>query len=371
MTRPPSPDYACLKSSTKSIKKVEVLPYILTSPEHYMQKRITNWLFFCAGLIFMMIVLGGATRLTGSGLSIVDWKPVSGILPPLTHAGWQDLFQAYQTSPEYQKVNYDMTLEEFKGIFWLEFIHRLWGRLIGLAFLIPMVMSLRYTNLRRQVFPKLFGIWLLGGLQGVVGWYMVKSGLHKDPHVSHYRLAMHLLLGFTTYALTLMYALKLNLQRRIQELALPSSSKSISLFLLFLFGLTVFYGALVAGLKAGLIYNTFPTMDGYWLPPELIHLQPWWLNFLENHATVQWTHRILALLTTLSAILFAWQQRFNGASLWVVAAVLLQASLGIATLLYQVPVLLGVLHQAGALLILTALIAKLFLFCYKSEERSL
>ena len=156
----------------------------------------------------MMIIIGGATRLTDSGLSIVHWDLLSGILPPLNDQAWTAVFQAYKQSPEFQQINNTMTLYDFKRIFWLEYVHRLCGRIIGIVYLIPVIIAFRHQNLRHSYFPKLLGIWLLGGLQGVVGWYMVKSGLYKDPHVSHYRLSLHLLLGFTTYALTLYYTLK-------------------------------------------------------------------------------------------------------------------------------------------------------------------
>ncbi len=324
----------------------------------FQQKKLSNWLFISAMMIFIMIVLGGLTRLTGSGLSIVHWQPLSGILPPVTLEGWQTLFQGYQHSPEYQKINYGMSLQEFKGIFWLEFIHRLWGRLIGIIFLIPLILAWREPQLRIKLFPKLLGIWILGGLQGVVGWYMVKSGLIDNPEVSHYRLALHLFLGFITYGLTLHCAI--NSRFLFKSNATRVLNKPLYWILCCLFGLTVFYGALVAGLKAGLIYNTFPTMDGNWVPQEFSALDPLYKNFLENHATVQWTHRILASLTVLVSTLFWWKHRQYHLATLLLGAVYLQATLGIFTLLFHVPVALGTLHQAGALAVLSVLV---FIHC--------
>lgn len=319
------------------------------------QKKLALWLLICTALIFIMIVIGGLTRLTGSGLSIVHWQPITGIIPPLSVEGWQTLFQDYQQSPEYQQINRGMDLQEFKSIFWLEFIHRFWGRLIGLVFLVPLVLAWQSPDLRKSFFFKLAGIWLLGGLQGVVGWYMVKSGLIHDPHVSHYRLALHLLLGFTTYGLTLHYTLQL--------LSMHSSKKISRNFNKALYGalfgltvLTIFYGALVAGLKAGLVYNTFPTMNGAWLPPEFLALEPLYRNFTENHAAVQWMHRILALSTLILSGLFCWLHRANRFTFLLLGVVCIQVIIGIVTLLWQVPVTLGTLHQVGALLVLSSLI---------------
>lgn len=317
--------------------------------------RLSRWLFLCAGMIVVMIILGGATRLTGSGLSIVEWRPLSGVLPPVSLEGWQELFHAYQRSPEYQQINMGMSLEDFKDIFWLEFIHRLWGRLIGVVFLVPLIISYGSVEFRSTLFPRLMCIWLLGGLQGVVGWYMVKSGLSADPHVSHYRLALHLFLGFTTYGLTVYYALNIRTPLR-ERTCTPGFSRMLYGILVILFGLTVFYGALVAGLKAGLMYNTFPTMNGAWVPHEWMALHPWWKNFIDNHATVQWIHRCLAVSSVITATLFGWYSRLQRGSLVIMGAFYIQAGIGIVTLVWQVPLSLGILHQAGALLVLSTLI---------------
>ena len=322
------------------------------------QKKLAHWLTFNSILLVIMIVVGGVTRLTGSGLSIVHWDVVLGIIPPLNEQAWSTLFQAYQQSPEYQQINNGMALVDFKNIFWLEYIHRLCGRLIGLTYLVPVIIAYRHKIFRHSHFPKLLGVWLLGALQGVVGWYMVKSGLHKDPHVSHYRLSIHLLLGFTTYGLTLYYTLQLC--PSLQRAGLPAGVRRFYHIITGLFTVTVIYGAWVAGLKAGLMYNTFPTMDGQWIPSEILVMRPWWHNLSENHATVQWLHRVLALTTATLAIIFWWNNRRYTASKWVALAFVTQASLGVITLLMHVPITLGALHQAGALLVLASLIGFLF-----------
>lgn len=338
--------------------------------QRYSLQRLGRWLWICTGLIFCMIIIGGITRLTGSGLSIVDWQPITGACPPLTTQAWQTLFNAYQQTPEYQHINYTMNLTDFKSIFWLEFIHRFWGRLIGLAFLVPLSIAWWHPHLRSIWFKKLLLIWLLGALQGVVGWYMVKSGLVNDPHISQYRLILHLLLGFATYGLTLWFALQVNnhLQQYqctgYQPSHLPyflhqsrlQCSKIFYAILCAGYTLTFIYGGLVAGLKAGLIYNTFPTMEGHWIPREWLDLDPLWCNFFENHATVQWCHRVLAISTVTIAALFHAKYRNQPVSKLIFAAFTAQAFLGIITLLLHVPVIMGVLHQIGALIVLSVLV---------------
>lgn len=318
------------------------------------------WLFGTCFLIWLMIMLGGATRLTHSGLSIVEWKPVTGILPPLSQAAWQDEFAKYQQFPEYKLVNSDMTLSEFKFIFFMEYAHRLLGRLIGLFFFVPLI----YFWARGQLSPfvkKMSVIALIiGAGQGAMGWYMVKSGLIKDPAVSHYRLAAHLLLAMLLYAMLFWTALKIlypvpkNRQRRLAG----------AMGVLHLGGLllviTILYGAFVAGLKAGLIYNTYPLMEGSFIPSEWNFLQPVYLNFLENATTVQWVHRTIAVLTfaTLSTAMVLLirldvSESLRRAASLTIGGLFLQVTLGIVTLLHQVPVLLGTLHQGTAVVVLT------------------
>lgn len=324
------------------------------------QRSFSLQLYILTGMIFWMIILGGLTRLTGSGLSIIDWHPLTGILPPLNTHAWQQVFELYQSSPEYQKINYGMTLEEFKHIFWLEYIHRLWGRMIGIAFVVPLFYAGKHPTLRSYI-PKLAIIWLLGAGQGLVGWYMVKSGLVHDPHVSPYRLALHLALGLISLGALLWLALGLN-----------KSSKSKTSFplglmiILVLLSLTILYGALVAGMKAGLIYNSFPLMGERWMPEEAFALKPFYSNFYQNPATVQWIHRILALSTFLGIWVFIRhefhlkQRSTTLLSLQILGSVsIIQVMLGIITVLYQVPLLSAILHQAMGVILLATVITML------------
>lgn len=337
------------------------------------EKRLSFWLLVSLILIFGMVVVGGLTRLTGSGLSMVTWKPLTGFVPPLTLPDWQILFQEYQSSPEFLKVNFDMSLDDFKNIFWLEFIHRVWGRIIGIVFLIPLFLCFKSPALRRKYGLSIFAIWCLGGMQGAMGWYMVKSGLVNDPAVSHYRLAAHLLLAFLTFGLILWMYLTLK-AKHLTFSSQRSISPSWVVLVLGLSILTVFYGALVAGLKAGLLYNTFPTMDGAWLPDAFFDETLSWTSFFEEPGLVQWIHRCLAI-TTFSLIVFVWTKGRRSSCHFLNLALhttlvcgLMQVCLGIITLLLQVPVSWGVLHQAGALITLTSLIITLF-FSDRSFKR--
>ncbi len=324
------------------------------------ERAIGRWLLVCCAVLLALVMLGGATRLTESGLSIVDWKPVTGVLPPLGDAAWQAEFQRYQDSPQYAKVNHGMDLAEFKLIFWYEYAHRLLARLLGLVFALPLlVFWLRGMIPQRLRWP-LVGILFLGAAQGYMGWFMVKSGLVDIPRVSHYRLAAHLSLALMIYASMFWLALR--------TLWPPhTSGKSLgklSGLLLGLVAVTIVFGAFVAGLRAGLMYNTFPLMNGHLIPPGMGAFQPLWLNALENPVTVQFIHRCLALTTfaVVAGLWLSWRrvelvpaQRLALNAL--AAMTLLQVSLGIATLLYHVPVALGTLHQGGAVLLLSAVLA--------------
>lgn len=325
-------------------------------------RRIAYWLFTCCALLLALVMLGGATRLTGSGLSIVDWRPVTGILPPLGEAAWQAELDKYRSSPQYQKVNRGMSVDEFKGIFWLEYWHRVVARSLGLVFALPLAWFWWRGWILGRLRWELLGILGLGAAQGYLGWFMVKSGLVDVPAVSHYRLAAHLGLALVIYAT--MFSLGLRLRWPRGASGIPPDRAPARL-LLGLLAVTIISGAFVAGLRAGLLYNTFPLMAGQWIPDGLLHLQPAWRNLLENHVTVQFTHRVLAL-TTLALVLAVWattRRRVAGdrpARLVLDAllcAALLQVGLGIATLLSYVPVWLGTLHQGGAVLLLSATLA--------------
>ncbi|MHA1538294.1 MAG: COX15/CtaA family protein [Alphaproteobacteria bacterium] len=324
------------------------------------RRAIARWLLVIAGMVFAMVVLGGVTRLTGSGLSIVDWRPLMGWLPPLSEADWQALFERYKAFPEYAKTNAGMTLAGFREIFWLEFLHRLWGRLIGLAFAIPFLWFWLRGRIERRLWPRLVMLFVLGGLQGLLGWVMVKSGLVDRPSVSQYRLAAHLALAVAIYGALVWTAW--GLLSRGQELGeVPRWLRVYSRVLLAMICLTLVVGAFVAGLDAGLIYNTFPKMVQGIVTPDLWRPGLGLLNLFENPVAVQFTHRVLAIATLLAAYLF-WGAsraarlspalRLSCSMLMLVAN--LQAFLGVATLVLLVPVWLGALHQAGALLLFTA-----------------
>jgi cytochrome c oxidase assembly protein subunit 15 len=326
--------------------------------QHIRDKRVAIWLLICCALVFAMVVLGGVTRLTGSGLSMVDWKPVTGVLPPLSDAEWQKTFEMYQQSPEFQKINAHMDVEAFKGIFWLEFLHRLLGRLIGVVFLLPFLVFAARGYISTREWPKYLMMFVLGGLQGVIGWYMVKSGLVDNPHVSQYRLTVHLVAAFLIYAYMFWVALSLLFPRTSDERH-PWFGKTVAVTSLV--SITVISGGFVAGLKAGKIYNTFPMMGDYWIPPGVMALEPAWRNFFDNMATVQLDHRILAITTFFVVIAF-WAlirkteltARAMNAAHWLLAVLVVQISLGILTLLYVVPTALAATHQAVAILLFTA-----------------
>jgi cytochrome c oxidase assembly protein subunit 15 len=322
---------------------------------------VAAWLFVICAMVFAMVVLGGVTRLTESGLSMVNWRPVTGWLPPIGQAEWQAVFDAYRKSPEYQHINRGMSLAGFQEIFWLEYLHRLFGRIIGIVFFVPFVWFLVTGRLNGPIRTKCLIMFVLGGLQGGLGWYMVKSGLIDEPSVSQYRLAAHLSLALIIYLFAFWTALDI-VQPRYT--VVPRAQARFAAWAAGLFGfifLTVFSGALVAGLDAGLLYNTFPLMDGHLFPAEGFGMRPVYLNFFEDRATVQFQHRVLALSTVCLVAMFWFGLRSPAASSGVkrganllAGAVAIQATLGVATLLTAVPVSLGALHQAGAVLLLTA-----------------
>ena len=321
-------------------------------------RAVATWLLVCCGLVFAMVVLGGFTRLTGSGLSMVDWRPLMGILPPIGDAEWQRTFEMYQLSPEFQKVNAAFGVDEFKSIFWLEYLHRLLGRTIGIVFLVPFVFFFARGFIKPDEWAKYLLMFALGGLQGLLGWYMVRSGLVDVPHVSQYRLTAHLVAAFIIYAYMFWVALSLLFPRAENASKHPWYGKTLALFVLV--STTVISGGFVAGLKAGKIYNTFPMMGDHWFPPGLIALEPFWRNFFDNMTTVQFDHRYLAI-TTFAFVVVYWF-KVRGADIPARARVavnallhtaILQVALGIATLLLAVPVILGATHQGVAMLLFT------------------
>jgi cytochrome c oxidase assembly protein subunit 15 len=317
------------------------------------------WLLCIAVLIAAMVLVGGATRLTESGLSIVEWKPVTGTLPPLNQEQWTRAFDGYKTIPQYRELNAGMNLGEFKTIFWWEWSHRLLGRVIGVAYLLPFLWFLWRGALGTDIRRRLWIIFGLGALQGAVGWWMVASGLSQRVEVSHYRLATHLVLALVIFA-AIVWTLR-RLADRAPVAALPRL-KITSLVLLALTFVQLYLGALVAGLRAGKVYNTWPDIDGGLVPSaaRLFFEQPWWRNLFDNTLTVQFEHRMgayallaLAVLHAIDAVRSrAGAAAINGAS-WLAAAITLQATLGILTLLNQVPIELALAHQAVAIAVLT------------------
>lgn len=328
---------------------------------HSSRKQVAAWLLLCCALVFAMVVVGGVTRLTHSGLSMVEWQPIVGTIPPLNQVQWEETFQIYQQTPEYKLVNHKMSLEEFKGIFWWEYFHRLLGRSIGGVFLLPLIYFWVRKKIDQSLGWKLAGIFLLGGLQGAMGWYMVMSGLVDDPRVSQYRLTAHLGIAFLIYAAMFWVALGLLLPTPgRQASARVRTLGHFALCLTALIFVMVLTGGFVAGIRAGFAYNTFPSMNGHWIPPEIFMIEPWYLNFFNNMATVQFDHRLIAWLLAFLVPLFWWQAkraplpgRARLACHALFATLGVQIALGITTLLLVVPIPLAAAHQAGALALFT------------------
>lgn len=331
--------------------------------ERSTRTRVALWLAACCSLLFAMIVIGGITRLTRSGLSIVEWQPIIGTLPPLNEAQWLATFEKYQLTPEYKQVNFGMSLAEFKGIFWWEYFHRLLGRLIGIVYFVPYAWFLLRKRLDRTYAWKLGGILLLGGAQGAMGWFMVKSGLVDDPRVSHFRLTAHLGLAFLIFACMLWVALDMLKPKLAPATAQVEKLGRAALGVALLVFVMVLSGGLVAGIRAGYAYNTFPLMNGHFMPPEIMLIEPWYLNFFNNMATVQFDHRLIAwALVLLVPALWVGSRkpgmppRARTAANWLLAALALQFTLGAATVLMRVPVVLGTAHQGGAVLVFAAIL---------------
>lgn len=323
------------------------------------RRVIAGWLIAVCAMVFVMVVLGGVTRLTHSGLSMVEWRPVTGWLPPLDEATWEDTFAKYREYPEYMELNVGMTLDEFKSIFWLEFLHRLWGRVIGVAFLVPFVFFVVRGWVDRRLMTHLGVIFVLGGLQGVLGWYMVKSGLVDRPDVSQYRLTAHLGAALVVLGYMLWVALGLLFPEPHPAAGRrPGTSMGLALTIVGLTTITVLSGGFVAGLDAGFAYNTFPLMDGELVPDNLFALSPLLLNFFEDITTVQFFHRLLAETILVLVAVFWFRTHKAGApprarlavDLLALVAVC-QVGLGILTLVLMVPVSIAAAHQGAAVVL--------------------
>ncbi|MBT4521183.1 MAG: heme A synthase [Halieaceae bacterium] len=324
-------------------------------------RQIAIWLMVCAAVIIGMILLGGITRLTHSGLSMVEWKPLMGIIPPLSEQAWMETFDKYKQFPEYQKINLGMTLQGFKAIFMYEYLHRLLGRLIGVLFFFPFLYFAIKGRIRTGLMPKLIALFILGALQGLLGWYMVMSGLVNDPHVSQYRLTAHLGLAVLIYAYMFWLAI---------DLWLPSGGvcaeplgryKSWSTLLVGLVFLMILSGGLVAGTRAGFAYSTWPLMGNSFIPQGLYTGSPAWISAFEDVTTIQFNHRMFAYLLLVVISWFSFGVYTNSGpgrartgAIALFAMLLIQAVLGVLNLLLHVPVALAAAHQGGAVVLLTA-----------------
>lgn len=331
---------------------------------HSARRQIAAWLFICSAMVFLILVVGGVTRLTHSGLSIVEWQPIVGVIPPLNAQEWEETFDKYKKTPEYQLVNHQMSVDEFKGIFYWEYWHRVLGRLIGVAFFVPFLYFLLRKKIEPGLTPKLLAIFALGGLQGAMGWYMVKSGLVDDPRVSQYRLTAHLSIAFLIFISMMWVALGLVAERaRETKDAALRKLQRIGFWISLLVFYMVITGGFVAGIRAGKAYNTFPLMNGDFIPPEIFMIDPWYLNFFNNMATVQFDHRIGAWLLAFIVPWFCFKlfagpvsPRARLAAKLLLAVLVWQIALGIATLLLAVPVALGAAHQGGAMIVFGVLL---------------
>ncbi|MFK5978848.1 MAG: COX15/CtaA family protein [Rhizobiaceae bacterium] len=320
--------------------------------------QIRLWLYLICIMVFAMVIVGGATRLTDSGLSITEWKPILGIIPPLSTADWQSAFTKYQLIPEYTQINQGMSLSEFKFIFWWEWAHRFLGRIIGIVFFLPLAFFWMTGRIEKQIKPHLLFLFFLGGLQGAIGWWMVKSGLVDRVDVSQYRLAIHLIIACLIFAYAFWIARGL---APIEQRPAPSWLKFTSPFVALLILLQIFLGGLVAGLDAGLAFNDWPLMDGAIVPDGLAVLSPNWINWFENPKAVQFNHRILAYVLFCVAFLQMLMARtivaHGGRAKLLFATIFAQAALGVTTLVLQVPLNWALAHQAGAIIALGIAIA--------------
>ena len=318
---------------------------------------VRAWLYFLCLMIFAMILVGGATRLTDSGLSITEWQPILGIVPPMSESAWNEAFALYKQIPEYKIINQGMSLDEFKSIYWWEWAHRFLGRMIGFAFLLPFLYFLFRQRLSRNLKPKLVVMFILGGLQGLLGWYMVQSGLVERTDVSQYRLAAHLSAAVLIFGYIFWVAIRLG-KHGAPGSQTAANGKLTAMLLVTCIFVQIALGAFVAGLDAGQGYNTWPDMDGALIPDGLGAMSPWYLNLFENALTVQFNHRIFAYATLLLALLHAtlFLKAPDNRKIKITGGMLLlviwaQAALGIVTLLAKVPISLGLAHQGMAIIV--------------------
>ncbi len=338
---------------------IQLTPAAPTSKHSF--PALCVWLSICLAMVVAMVILGGYTRLSGSGLSITDWRPITGILPPLNYAQWQHVFEAYQATPQYAQINHGMTLSEFKTIFWPEYLHRLLGRLVGILFFVPMLWFWWRGQLSLSLKKTLLILLCLGGIQGIIGWYMVQSGLIDRPYVSHLRLTFHLGMAFVIAGMLLWTLLSTLALPTVSSLPSTRARWGITLIAAGIF-LQILLGAMLAGLHGGLIYNTFPTMNGSWIPSDILYLEPWWHNIFYHIPTIQFLHRWLAIGLFIIAMgyLFIYQKSLELYTRRLFFAfgclLVLQCILGVLTLINSVPTALAIKHQlTGLALFLNAI----------------
>ncbi|QKX03175.1 heme A synthase [Wolbachia endosymbiont of Litomosoides sigmodontis] len=328
-------------------------------------KSIAIWLFLCSIMTILMVGIGGFTRLSNAGLSITEWNPITGVLPPLNKQDWLQEKSKYEATPEYKAFNYGMSMEEFRALYLIEYIHRLAARLTGLIFILPFIYFTLKKRISKKIAIRLSIALLFGVLQAFAGWYMVKSGLVTKPHVSHYMLALHLLLALVIFALLLYQFFDYQIRPKQTKLKISGNSIHYTGIILTLIVVQIIFGAFVAGLNAGLIYNTFPLMDGYIIPKDLFFLRPTWLNIFENRATVQFIHRALALLilaltTTLTIKNTSVKQVYA-----MLLSIIIQIILGVVTLLMHIPIITAIAHQIFSFILFGS---GLYFLCYLRKQ---
>ncbi|QXK91703.1 COX15/CtaA family protein [Neoehrlichia mikurensis] len=328
------------------------------------QYKIAIWLLLCCIMILIMVFVGGITRLTHSGLSITEWNPIIGIIPPLNDDDWLQEKNKYNVTPEYKYLNYDITLEEFKVLYLIEYFHRLLGRVTGIIFFVPLCYFIYTKKLNKHLYNFVI-IAFLGMLQGLIGWYMVKSGLVDMPYVSHYRLAAHLLLALAVFCLLWKNFLNIVVINDVNTVNFTGMVLLKIIFILIIF--QIIYGALVAGLNAGLIFNTFPLMDGEIVPKGLFFMHPWWRNLFDNIITVQFIHRVVAMIIITFVIITTIILRSYRVMYLLCVCTITQFILGIGTLLYHVPIFLAAMHQIMAFILCS--ISLYILHCTKLKQK--
>ncbi|WP_264688426.1 COX15/CtaA family protein [Wolbachia endosymbiont (group A) of Sympetrum striolatum] len=328
-------------------------------------KPVAIWLFLCCIMVILMVGIGGFTRLSKAGLSITEWKPITGTLPPLSGQDWLQEKLKYETTPEYKAFNYGMSMEEFQAIYLIEYVHRLVARLTGLVFVLPFIYFTLRRKISKKVVIRLFVALLFGALQAFAGWYMVKSGLVTEPHVSHYRLALHLLLALIVFALLSYQFFDYQIRPKQTKLKISSDTIYYTGMILALIVIQIIFGAFVAGLNAGLIYNTFPLMDGQIVPEDLFFLHPIWLNIFENRATVQFIHRALALLILALVVILTVKNASVKPVYIMLLSVIIQIILGVITLLLHIPIAIAIAHQVFSSILFGS---SLYFLCYLRKQ---